>query len=297
MSRRSKKASQNSSVMEILLDPLFGLIGALIVVFIMQMISTINLVNKDLYSIVEETSQKNRRLSDIQNKYNALQNLLEALHDELDRKNEKLNEYEYLLTKNDRKIVEQQALLDELRSTEVTDSQQSELVENLKKEIAHLTTKVDELQNQLDQKIHVSKLQIKTMKLPNAIKDNEYHLMLASTGGLPPYIWSFNGVLPDGMSFDSKNGLLYGTSKKIGTASFNINLRDAAGKSDTRKFTLITERSGGFKGKRTWKEKLPLWLIITIASIVLFVIINIIRVIRLQMQGYEIQTIITKKES
>ncbi len=53
---------------------------------------------------------------------------------------------------------------------------------------------------------------------------------LANNGGTAPYNWTIvSGILPDGLSLNSANGVVSGTPMTAGTFNFNFSVTDAAG--------------------------------------------------------------------
>jgi hypothetical protein len=55
----------------------------------------------------------------------------------------------------------------------------------------------------------------------------EFHLLLHATGGVPPYIWTSDDVLPDGISLTPR-GLLSGRPAKAGPISLSFTVTDSA---------------------------------------------------------------------
>jgi len=74
--------------------------------------------------------------------------------------------------------------------------------------------------------------------LPGATLGTAYSAELEATGGAPPYTWSIvSGSLPDGLSMGA-SGVVGGTPKAAGTFSFRVRVRDTAGDSAERDFTI-----------------------------------------------------------
>jgi uncharacterized protein (TIGR03437 family) len=65
--------------------------------------------------------------------------------------------------------------------------------------------------------------------LPNGPVGVPYSQQIAATGGVPPYQFSSNGILPPGLTFN-RNGILSGTPTTAGTFSnFNLAVTDSVG--------------------------------------------------------------------
>ncbi|MBF0450946.1 MAG: putative Ig domain-containing protein [Candidatus Magnetomorum sp.] len=56
-------------------------------------------------------------------------------------------------------------------------------------------------------------LQIINTAFPPALVDEDYFEYVDNLGGIPPFIYSFTGELPSGISFDQENGIFRGTPK------------------------------------------------------------------------------------
>lgn len=75
--------------------------------------------------------------------------------------------------------------------------------------------------------------------LPNAVENISYLQALGATGGQPPYNWSVaGGTLPAGLTL-TPTGLLSGTPAAATTSVFTLLVRDAAGVTAQRQFTLV----------------------------------------------------------
>ncbi|MCZ6601921.1 MAG: Ig domain-containing protein, partial [Planctomycetota bacterium] len=62
--------------------------------------------------------------------------------------------------------------------------------------------------------------------LPEAFEGTPYSFNFVATGGLLPYIWTFqNGTLPAGITLDT-SGLLSGTPTGSGTYTFTVRVTD-----------------------------------------------------------------------
>jgi hypothetical protein len=73
------------------------------------------------------------------------------------------------------------------------------------------------------------------------IVNNFYATSFTAQGGTPPYTWSSSHV-PAGMTLHS-SGLIFGDPTTLGTTTFQVTLRDAAGATQTGTFSLPTTTS------------------------------------------------------
>jgi hypothetical protein len=74
----------------------------------------------------------------------------------------------------------------------------------------------------------VSTLTIAQTTIPSAIRNMPYYYDLNASGGLSPYDWQISsGVLPDGLSFSSKTGCIFGVPKTIQSRMLTIVLKDS----------------------------------------------------------------------
>ncbi len=75
--------------------------------------------------------------------------------------------------------------------------------------------------------------------LPDGTVGMAYSVSLEATGGSPPYTWSIlSGALPDGLSMGAA-GVITGNPQAAGTFSFQVRVRDTAGGSDEKGFTIV----------------------------------------------------------
>src|ERR1700730_9120381 len=83
-----------------------------------------------------------------------------------------------------------------------------------------------------------STLQIATSQLPGASRAGTYPTSVSAVGGTAPYTWSLiGGALPSGLAL-STSGTISGAPKGAGTFSFTLQVKDAAGNSASRTFSI-----------------------------------------------------------
>lgn len=71
-------------------------------------------------------------------------------------------------------------------------------------------------------------LVVTSQVLANAEQNRHYSSTLIVSGGTPPYIWSLEGKLPEGLSFDS-HGIISGTPLETGKFTFGVSIVDVDG--------------------------------------------------------------------
>jgi hypothetical protein len=86
--------------------------------------------------------------------------------------------------------------------------------------------------------------------LPNSTEFAAYTYTLTCTvGGGPPYTWSItSGSLPSGLSLNASMGVISGTPVVSGNFSFTVQVRDSAGKTDSKAFTMTVIPKCAFVG-------------------------------------------------
>ena len=84
-------------------------------------------------------------------------------------------------------------------------------------------------------------LRIKTESLPTGEAGIPYEVELKAEGGKPPYTWTSETALPDGLILVRDTGVLYGTPRQAGRYQVDIKVTDADGASATQSFLLLIE--------------------------------------------------------
>lgn len=72
-------------------------------------------------------------------------------------------------------------------------------------------------------------LEVRTQDLPTGIIAQPYSVDLSAVGGVPPYAWTAEGAMPQGMSVDSAGGRMFGTPAAEGERSLVIRVEDRRG--------------------------------------------------------------------
>jgi hypothetical protein len=85
----------------------------------------------------------------------------------------------------------------------------------------------------------VSPLSITTSTAAAAIRGVAYSQAFGATGGTPPYTWAVvGGALPSGLLLNASTAVVSGTPTTTGTFTFTLQVRDAAGQTATRAYTI-----------------------------------------------------------
>lgn len=81
-------------------------------------------------------------------------------------------------------------------------------------------------------------LNVETSTLSPVSRNTSYSMMLSASGGVGPYTWTrTSGSLPRGLTLTT-NGALTGRPSSIGTSSFTVRVRDAAGRTASRSYSV-----------------------------------------------------------
>ncbi len=236
---RIKKNREMNIVHFSFFDLLFGAFGAFVFLMIVQVISSINMVDLDFQkmvdNLVKEKSVLNNQLTDLQrlkSQLNDLQKELDGVRNERDRLDGdrvRLNANNILLQKNITTLRQQINDLTQLGQTVQREQKQLKILQYERKELQQkLTTALAEIKA-----TKPPPLKMKPSIYPTAITGEKVNIGLAVQGGLPPYSWELSGEIPPGLSFNPIDGFLTGTLKNHGKFSFSVTVTDKRGFSVT----------------------------------------------------------------
>ena len=80
---------------------------------------------------------------------------------------------------------------------------------------------------------------VTTTSLPGGTTGTAYSTTLQASGGTTPYSWSVSaGTLPAGLSLVASTGVISGTPTAAGTASFTVQVTDAANNTGTKALSI-----------------------------------------------------------
>jgi hypothetical protein len=77
--------------------------------------------------------------------------------------------------------------------------------------------------------------------LPNGIVTKPYSRTLQRTGGTAPFIWSFTGTLPTGLTLNTSTGVISGTPTAAGPFNFTVQITDDLSQSDTQALSITID--------------------------------------------------------
>jgi hypothetical protein len=277
----SQKKNRDVSIVHFsFFDLLFGAFGAFVFLMIMQVISTLNLVDIDLQNIVDRSIEEKRsleqrlaRYKEIDKDYHVLQSQYKQALAERDRSlksqtnlNQLNQELKAEISKLNEDITELDQLKSELKKKDAIQKNLAARIDRLKKESLQLDLKG----KKLEKKIAAYKtlpLKILTTSFPTTIAGDKINLALAAEGGTPPYTWSLDGRLPSGLSFNAMRGTISGVAKSVGNFSFKVKIKDGSG------MTAATKDAVAFKiikkPKDTPSTLSPWFMVMTVISILL----------------------------
>jgi Putative Ig domain len=100
--------------------------------------------------------------------------------------------------------------------------------------------------------VNAAPLNITTTTLPAGTVGTAYNASFAATGGVSPYTWSvLSGSLPAGLSL-SGAGAVSGTPSAAGTASFQVQVKDSTGATNSAGFSINVVVQGACGGPLTY---------------------------------------------
>jgi len=87
----------------------------------------------------------------------------------------------------------------------------------------------------------ITDVELVTLALPTATKNQTYNFQLQSVHGKTPYVWEISRLLPYGLEFDS--GVISGVPKEIGDFPLTITVKAADGSEASKNYTLTVSDS------------------------------------------------------
>jgi hypothetical protein len=79
--------------------------------------------------------------------------------------------------------------------------------------------------------------------LPAGVEGAAYTATFAAKWGSPPYTWTLGGTAPPGLALDPATGVLGGAPLGAGSFSFEVQVRDSAGATASKAFSLAINRA------------------------------------------------------
>lgn len=265
---RPKKNREISIVHFSFFDLLFGAFGAFVFLMIMQVLSTLNLVDADIQTLVDRTVQKNTELTKELERFKGAHEKLTSLQHQYAQANDErksLIRQNELLEKQRRSLEAKMVSLQE--QLEAGQKEQLSAQKDAGRQRA-LMEKNKALQQELDharQKLATMKtmpLEIKSRSFPTMFADEKLHLALAAEGGVPPYTWEMDGELPRDLHFDMTKGIITGTAYKPGRYDFKVKVTDAQGQSAVSKTAIALNVVQKVKKAQ---RKVSMWFLIMAA--------------------------------
>ena len=275
---RQKKEREVSIVHFSFFDLLFGAFGAFVFLMIMQVISTLNLVDVDIQKLVDDTVQEKVTLTKELERYKETDLLFKNLQQQhsqlMDDRKKLAQEKEQISDKAvnlETRIGSLQRELGFLKKYQKTAQKKGEEIKALEEENKRLGASLDKAQSKLSA-IKTTPLKIKTTSFPATITEEQVNLALAAEGGSTPYSWHLEGKLPKGLSFNQVTGTISGIVKSAGDYKFNVKVTDARG------LSVKTKNDISFKVIRKYEEqkkKVSSWFVIMalISSLLLMYIL------------------------
>jgi hypothetical protein len=232
---RLKKNREANIVHFSFFDLLFGAFGAFVFLMIMQVLSTLNMVDADIQKMINETVQKNATLKTELLKYKQIDQSLKNMqqqHEEVQADWKKAIQEKSDLAKQKGQLeADLDAALKKVeRLTQFKEGvqQKSDLIKTLESQNRQLEQNMNEARKKLAA-VKAVPLTIKTVSLPTTITEQNVAIALAAEGGSPPYTWELDGKLPSGLTFNTVSGAISGVVKSDGKYDFSVKVTDATG--------------------------------------------------------------------
>jgi hypothetical protein len=246
---RLKKNREANIVHFSFFDLLFGAFGAFVFLMIMQVLSTLNMVDADIQKVVDETVQQNSALKAELETYKEIDQSLKSLQLQHEKAQEELKKAAQEKSELARQRSRLQAELDAANNKVESLAQFKESVEQKGDQVKALENQQKRMEQELNDArkrlaaVRTVPLAIKTTSIPTTITEQSVTVALSAEGGSPPYTWEIDGRLPSGLIFNSGAGIISGVAKSDGEYDFGIKVTDATGLSVRTKnnipFTVI----------------------------------------------------------
>lgn len=218
-------------------DLLFGALGAFIFLMIIQVLSTLNMVDDELVKMFDQAVKERNELQEQVEKLKVVDKEYQDLlveHEALQKELAKISQQEKdiiqrmeKLEENNRIKEKQIAALQKLNEQLAEDKKKLEKVqaENLRliEENEQLNSQVMALQKE------GMELQLLTDSLGVIAAGYPVHLSLSARGGEPPYEWHIEGKLPAGLDMDPQTGRIEGMIEEPGSYEFGFMVMDQTG--------------------------------------------------------------------
>jgi hypothetical protein len=219
-------------------DLLFGAFGAFVFLMLMQVIKTMNLVDVDIQKNFDELVDEKKSLITQLSGYKEqaqlrsdLENRLQEALSQLKRSEEEKNALLGQNKDNKSKMDELESELASLGKIRDEYTRKGDIQKALQNENEQLRKSLSEANQRLAslKPTEPSALNLKTRSFPATLTGENVNLPMSVEGGIPPYIWDYSGVMPDGLSFDKQNGIITGQTTKNGDYRFSIKVSDSSG--------------------------------------------------------------------
>lgn len=272
---RPKKNREASIVHFSFFDLLFGAFGAFVFLMIMQVLSTLNMVDVDIQKVVDEAVEEKIVLRKELEKFKEIDHSLQNLQLQYDQvladRTQLIQEKEGLSQKNSRLEAELDTArqqIDSLSRFKEKVKQKGDMLQALEAENQKLEKSLSSARQKLAT-IKTVPLKIKTTSIPTTMTEENVQVALAAEGGALPYTWKLDGSLPTGLSFNPATGTLSGIVKSPGKFKVKARVTDAAG--------LNVAGNIGFKVVKKYEEQKKkvsaMFVVMTLISSVLLIYI------------------------
>ena len=254
-------------MLRLLLDPILGLVGALMTLFLIQVAMSTNSIDRDLALKLDQATDKVERLEESAQKAEANEALSKAW--EGDAKEAK------------HQVTECQAKLSEAQQTGVIcQVSKAECERNLgaSGDAKELGKTIATLKEQC-RAAAAGGVAITTSMLPSAVANRAYSLTLAAEGGVSPFHWSLSGALPEGLQLDPDRGVISGIAKSAGNSEISVTVRDSSKEvSSNSRGLSIDVLEAGMSEQSAQTASLPWWAwFLVLAPAILWVLDRIRR--------------------